>query len=62
MTWVWFLYLDSGLSCRNEIIKAKYLIESRHERLNDSLTSEVFIDVWLSLDKSISKFAMVSRK
>ena len=57
MTWVCFLNLDS-----REIIKAKYLIESRNERLNNSSTSEVFIDVWLSLDKSISKFSMVSRK
>ena len=31
-------------------------------RLNDPLTSEVFVDVWLSLDKSISNFCMVTRK
>ena len=34
-------------SYRNEIIKARYLFESRNERLNnyDCSTSEVFVDV-----------------
>ena len=66
MTWVCLLNLDSGEV--NEIIKAKYLIKSRNERLHvfltstDSSTSEVFVDVWLSLDNSFSKFSVVSKK
>jgi len=49
-----------------EIRRAKYPIETRNDRLlvfltsADSSTSEIFVDLWLSLDTSIDTFAMVS--
>ena len=49
-----------------EIRKAKYPIETRNNRLivflttADSLISEIFVDLWLSLDTSIGTFSMVS--
>jgi len=53
---------------KNEIWKAKYPIESRNYRLlvfltsADSSTSEVFVDLWLSLDTYIDTFSIISLK
>ena len=58
MTWVWFLNLETVKDVEG-ITKAKYPIETRNDRLlvfltsADSLTSEIFVDFWLSLDMSI---------
>ena len=53
---------------KNEIRKAKYSIESRNYWLlvfltsADSSTSEVFVDLWLSLDTSFGTFSIISVK
>jgi len=65
MTWVWFLNLETVKDVKKNG-KAKYPIETRNERLlvfltsADSSTSEIFVDLWLSLDTSIGTFSMVS--
>ena len=56
--WVWFLNSETVKDVEG-ITKAKYPIETRNDRLlvfltsADSLTSEIFVDFWLSLDMSI---------